>query len=389
MDDKRIAVQARDVLTRRDILKLGSVALGSLTSGGLVGGATLIAGSRSAAAQAAVVNMLAWQGHGGPEEVGPFEKEHGVRVRVTEYADGEQMLALATSATPGTYDVIMADAEYIEMLHKADLLERLDPADFPIDDFWPEFRRFESHWVEDELYAVMLRYGYIGMAYNTEQYSPSDMESYEILWDPKTTGRLGWWDWYLPSMGCISLHNGNRPPYDIDDAAFEAVKQRLFSLAPQGGRFLQVEGVLSSLARGETWVIPGVGDWAALLLQKEGHPIKLAIPKSGGLQWTVSLSIAKGSGNPEMAKKYIQYATSPEGQIRAATLKSHAASIPNVEGWKLMAERMPEWSDRLRHRLDGPNVMDELREGRIFLRDLPVQQGTADWKQAWDQFKTL
>lgn len=376
-------------LKRRDFLKLSSIAFGSLASAGVAGSAGLIGSSRPASAQAGEVNMLAWPGHGVPEMVGPFEEEHGVRVRVKEYVGGDQMLALAMSSPPGTYDVIMSDAEYTHMLYEADMLEPLDAADYPFDDFWPEFRSFPAHWYDDQLYAVMLRFGYIGLAYNAEQLSPEDVESYEILWDESVRGRLGWFDWYLPSMGCVSLHNGNQPPYDIDAAAFEQVKETLFTLAPQTSGFLQFAEVLSTLASGQIWVVPGVGDWVALLLEDDGHPIKSAVPRSGGLQWTESLSIAKGARNPEMAKKFIQYCTSPEGQIRTATLRSYAASVPNREGWKLMAERMPEWADRLRHHVDAPNVMDEFREGRIFLRQLPVQQDIADWNEVWTQFKNI
>jgi spermidine/putrescine transport system substrate-binding protein len=40
------------------------------------------------------------------------------------------------------------------------------------------------------------------------------------------------YDWYLPPMLCLSLYNGNKPPYDINNEQFEKLKKTLFSLKP-------------------------------------------------------------------------------------------------------------------------------------------------------------
>ena len=65
-----------------------------------------------------------------------------------------------------------------------------------------------------------------------------------------------------------------------------------------------------------------------------------------------------------------------------------AAAIPNKEGWKLLAERLPNWADRLRLHMDKHNVMDEYKEGKIFIRKLPKQQSIEDWNEAWTEFKS-
>ena len=235
----------------------------------------------------------------------------------------------------------------------------------------------------------MLRFGYLGLAYNTEKLSAEEVKSYKILWDPKVTGKVGWFDWYLPSMQVLSLYNGNKPPYDISDEAFEKLRETLFSLKPQTAGYFQMADLFSSFANGQAWVVPGIGDWVALLLEDQGKPIKAVVPDEGGLQWTESLSIAKGAQNLDLAKRYIQYATSPEGQVKTATLSSYAAAIPNMEGWKLMAKDKPEWADRLRLRLDQENVMDQFRKGNIFTRKLPVQQPIEAWNETWTEFKNM
>jgi spermidine/putrescine transport system substrate-binding protein len=146
--------------------------------------------------------------------------------------------------------------------------------------------------------------------------------------------------------------------------------------------------VFSHFTNDQMWVSPGIGDWIAQLLQDQGLPIAAAVPKEGGLMWTDSWALAKDSKNPELAKEWIRYVASPQGQIKAATLPAFARNIPNMEGWKLLNEEMPEWAKRLRHRFDERNVVDEYKEGNIFARDLPVQQSIEAWSEIWTEFKS-
>jgi spermidine/putrescine transport system substrate-binding protein len=358
---------------------------------GAVTGATMLAASpfRSALAQNNVLNILTWPGHGDPFAVAQFEEMYNCTVQSREYEGGEQMLGLVNQSPADSFDVIMADAEYVSMLRDGGFIDALDPADYPIDDFFPEFQKFEGHWLDDELYSVMIRFGYIGMAYRTDVLSEDDVRSYSVLWNEKVRGRVGFFDWYLPSMGCISLYEGNSKPFDLDDAALQAVKERMFTLGPQIGGFYGMASMFSMLTNGTAAVIPGIGDWVVDLLKRDGVPVAAVVPKEGGLQWTESLSIASGSKNKELAKAFIQYMSSPEGQVRTARLPAYTAAIPNRKGWELMNEEYPEDAKMLRLTFTERNVMDEYADGLINVRRLPVQQDIGTWNDIWSNFKTI
>lgn len=335
------------------------------------------------------VNLLSWPGHGAQDVIGPFEEATGITVQAKEYTGGEEMIALLQSSPPGTFDVVLSDAEYIHQLQQAGLIDELDPGDYPLEDYWPEFQKFPSHWVDDKLYSVMVDYGFLGMVYNTAKLSREEVDSYAVMWESKVEGKVGMYDWYLPNMMCLSLYEGNRPPHDISDEKFEAVKQSLFSLSGQMSGIGVWSSVFSQLTNEESWVMPGVGAWAALLLENDGVPIKAVVPKEGGLQWTESLSIPSSSQKKDLAVKLIQYLTSPEGQVREATKSAYWASIPNKEGWKLLNETMPEAAERLEHTFDKRNVMDEFKDGKIHIRGVPAQQDIEDWNEAWTEFKNM
>ncbi|MBX6324323.1 MAG: spermidine/putrescine ABC transporter substrate-binding protein, partial [Rhodospirillaceae bacterium] len=351
--------------------------------------AALASGARHGRADEKVLSLLSWPGHAAPEVVGNFEKQNGVKVQAKEYTGGEEMLSLLQSSPPGTFDVILTDAEYVTMLQAAGLIDELDPADYPLQDFWPEFQKFPPHWIDGKLYSLINSFGYLGMVYNTERLTADEVRSYKVMWDAKVKGKVGMYDWYLPNMSCLSMYNGNRPPYDIDKARFEKLKQTLFSLSPQMSGIGPWSSVFSALTNGEAWVMPGVGAWAAILLNKDKVPIKAVIPDEGGVQWTESLSIAATSANKALAVKFLQYRASPQGQIETALKPSYAASMPSLAAWKKLDAENPEAAAVLEHQLDKPNVMDEIKSGKIEIRGLPKQQSIEEWTEAWTEFKNM
>ena len=69
------------------------------------------------------------------------------------------MLALLNSSPPGTFDLVLSDAEYVRMLREANLIQKLDPTAFPMDDFWPQFQKFGGFWNGNDMYAIMTSFG--------------------------------------------------------------------------------------------------------------------------------------------------------------------------------------------------------------------------------------
>ena len=369
-------------LSRRGFMKGAGALAGTAALTGSVAG-------RRASAQEETLTYLSWPGHSDPFIVEPFEAEHGVKVVGKEYVGGEQMLALVNQSPPGTYDVIHSDREYIVQLRDAGFIDKMDPADYPFDDFWPEFQNLEGHWLDGDLYSVMQSFGYLGLVHNTDHLSEADCSSYGVMWEERVTGKVGHFDWYLPTMGCLSLYNGNRDPFNIDDAAFAALRDTTFSLKPQLAGFYGMADVFTSMTNGDAWVMPGIGEWISILLSKGGLPVTTTIPDEGGIQWTESLSIGTGSEKADLARKFIQYIASPEGQWRVATKSSYNASIPNKRGWELLNQNDPESAEMMRHRFDKRNVMDEYKDGKIQLRKTPVQQSIDDWTEVWNEYKNI
>lgn len=344
--------------------------------------------ARRAFAAPTELTMLAWYGHAEPDVVAEFEAENNVKFVPKYYTGGDNMLGLISQSDPGTYDVILSDAEYVQQLNAAGYIEELDPADYNFADYFPEFQQFPGHWQDGKLYSVLTRFGFLGVSYNTDALTEAEAASYDVYWNEKLKGKVGHFDWHLPNLGQMSLASGNATPYDIDAAAWQEVQAKTLGLRSQVGGFFDYGGTFSSLENGQMLAFAGIGDWITGVLQKNGAKVATRIPDEGGLQWTESFSIGKGSTKAELAKKWIQYVTSAKGQVKSANMAAYPALIPSQKGWELLHRELPEEAARQGMVLGKSNVMDMIRSGQIHYRQLPIQQGLDEWNDFWSEYKS-
>ncbi|MEM0987291.1 MAG: extracellular solute-binding protein [Pseudomonadota bacterium] len=341
-------------------------------------------------AQTVELNMLGWYGTAEPDMVGAFEEANNVKFVPKYYAGGDNMLAALAQNPPGTFDIIHTDAEYAKLLIANGLVMDLDPSDYPMDDLLHEdFAKFSGHWGPDgKLYSLISRFGHLGVSYNTDVLSAEEASTYEVFWSPKLTGKVGHFDWHLPSLGQMSLLNGNASPFDIGEDAWDAVQAKTLTLKPQVGGYFDFGGTFSGLKNAEMLAMVGIGDWVTGILERDGAPVSSVVPKEGGIQWTESYSIVATSEKKEMALKYLAYTMSPEGQVKTAQMLAYPGHCVTKAGRAMLNEVDPGEAKRS-GQIDGtaadPIVM--INEGRIHYRDIPVQQSLEDWNDFWSEYK--
>ncbi len=341
-------------------------------------------------AQTVELTMLGWYGTAEPDMVGEFEAANNVKFVPKYYAGGDNMLAALAQNPPGTFDIIHTDAEYATLLVANDLVMELDPENYAFDDLLhDDFKAFPGHWSEDgKLYSLITRFGHLGVSYNKDVITAEEAASYDIFWSPKLTGKVGHFDWHLPTLGQMSLLMGNASPFDIDDAAWAAVQEKTLSLKPQVGGYFDFGGTFSGLKNGEMLAMFGIGDWVTGILERDGAPVSSVVPKEGGIQWTESYSIAATSEKKEMALKYLDYTMSPEGQVKTAQMLGYPGHCVTKAGRKMLNEVDAAEAQRT-GQVDG-DVRDPIaliNDGRISYRDIPVQQSLEDWNDFWSEYK--
>ena len=353
--------------------------------------APLVFTSRKAIAAPTELNMLAWYGHGEPDIVDEFEAKNNVKFKPKYYAGGDNMLALIAQSPPGTYDIILSDAEFVQQLNAAGYIEELNAGDYNFDDFlYDDFKKFPGHWKDGKLYSTMVRFGHLGVSYNRNAVTDEEAKSYKCFWKPSLKGKVGHFDWHLPSLGMMSLYNGNSKPspFDISDAQWKKVQETTMSLRPQVGGYFDYGGTFNSLKNGEMQAMCGIGDWITGVLEKDGAPVASVVPKEGGIQWTESYSIGKGSKNAELVNKFIQYMLTPAGQVRSAQMKAYPGFCITKSG--VAALRQANMAEAKRTgQIEGAanNPITLIKEGRIHYRNIPQQQTLEDWNDFWSEYK--
>jgi spermidine/putrescine transport system substrate-binding protein len=328
----------------------------------------------------AELNILVMPGYEEPQIINEFEKKYDCKINFKIYPSSDEMMALLLSSKKGTFDVVTPDAPYVAKLVKANLIKPLNPKDYPINDFFPRFHRFEQHWIDNKLYAVTSRWGFYGLAYNSKYVDAADMQSYAGLWKEKYKGKIAIFDWYLPNMGCIAKYLGYQKPYDIGTQELTKVADTLYSLKPYVGTIAPTNSdTIQALANANMW-ISIAGEWLQVLLKEQGHPIELSNPKEGGVSWTEALVIMKDSKNPELAKKYCQWILSPEIQARLAWANAFHATVPNMKAVNFMKK-----GDAAMLHMDDGNYLNAVLKN-IAPRKLPADEEA--WKKIWQTFKS-
>ncbi|HEY9646088.1 MAG TPA: hypothetical protein V6C88_06960, partial [Chroococcidiopsis sp.] len=122
-----------------------------------------------AAGGGGTIRVLSWPGYEEKDVVGKFEQDTGIKVEFKNYVGGEQMLQLVSQSPPGTYDSIVADAEYLPKLIALGVIDPLKPEDFPeFKNYVPAYQEMPLFYDQGKMMAMATRYGFYGLAINTD-----------------------------------------------------------------------------------------------------------------------------------------------------------------------------------------------------------------------------
>jgi len=219
---------------------------------------------------------------------------------------------------PGDWDVLVVDQTDTGRLAKMNLLAPLDAKDYPFADIPPEIANPKLTSVDGTLYTVPEKFGYNTVAYNKTAVDPKAMTDINAIWDPKYKGRVAIYDYYVPEIQYVAIALG-KDPSNITEADLPAIKQKLIELKANSAMVGDVTTVQQALASGSVDILVGGGEWVTAGIAKDNPNLDYVIPTQGGIRWQQGLGIFAASKNKDLAKKFVQYIVSPEGQGKLAT----------------------------------------------------------------------
>ncbi len=263
------------------------------------------------------LNVIGWCDITDPELNGPFEEAFDVRINIKTHEDPAVAQTIIEQSAPGDWDVFHTDATLVATHVEAGLLAELDPADFPLDDIFPQVLRRDLHFVDGKLYAVPDVFGWNTVAYNSERVDAEDIASYDIVWNPKYEGRIAVWDFYVQIVQNVGLAMGLAPD-EITMDNLADVEARLLAMKQNVGVIGDIATIQTALATGDADIVLGGGQWIVTGLQEENPALDWIVPEEGGIFYLESVGIVASSEKKELANEYVKYLIGAAGQGRFA-----------------------------------------------------------------------
>ena len=385
MNQKSDGVKKSGGISRREFLRWTSTSVAASVLAGCAPKVVETLTSPTAAVVAEeekILNVLAFSGYEEPGMLDAFTNATGIKVNLKIH-DGtdDEMIALIQTSPPGTWDIMTPTSAYVPNLAKDKQVMELNPADLPMGDYLKPFDKWPTCFYENKMYGLLNRFGYYGLTYNSEQLTAADVQSLDILMDPKLKGKVALFDWFLPNMGVVSKWLGFNPPYRLSADQLAQVKEKLVQLRPQVGLIGSTAQTTQALATGEFWIAIA-GEFVQAGLFMEGHPYLGSVPKEGGVTWDQAVIVLANTLRPQNSIKFLQYVGGPEFQSKLAVARTYYSMVPNRKA----AELLTEEQRKLLNMSDLTNLENN------FLANLSPRErpdNIDEWAQIWDEFKAL
>lgn len=250
-----------------------------------------------------------------------FEQKYGVKIKPVTIYSADALAKLTASNGNAGFDVVQFSGGQEVQAAQNGLLEKVEPSDIPnAAGVFPQ--------AIQEGYAPAYAFDVAGFIYREgTQPAPS---SWDAIADPRFKGKIA-----VPDISntfgvqtLIGLANANGGSMHDVGPGFAALKKAVPNIH---SFFKDAPTMVQLLSRKEINV--GIYDGIyAFLMQKQGIPVRFAVPEEGSLLTKVTMNVVKGSRNRDLAMKFIDMALDPEVQAEFAT---ESGSVPTNKAAKV------------------------------------------------------
>lgn len=314
-------------------------------------------------APGAELNVLAWCDHQDPKTFAPFEKANDVKVNVKSYEGTGTVVSYLQQSAPGEWDVVSIDSVDIIKLARANLLDALNEADYPMAELEHDVFMPESEILDGKRYGISEKYGYNAIAFNSKRVKAEDLKDLRSLLKPEYKGRLAIYDYYFTAIQTAALMDGIKPK-DITIETLPKLTGTLKALKENAKLFGDIPTVQTALATGDVDIVFGGAEFLVAGLGETKPELDWLLPEQGGLRWQSSLGIFATSTRKDLGKKFIQWSLSPEGQALFAQSSCYWGMPANTKATPLI-------SDEAKKRLHWAEQPEYLKRSYAYMATSP------------------
>jgi spermidine/putrescine transport system substrate-binding protein len=272
------------------------------------------------------LNIFNWGDYTNPDLIAKFEKEHNVKVTLTDYDSNDTLLAKVRAGNTG-FDVVVPSDYAVQILLEEGFLAKTEPNKMPnfknIDPRW-----VDVYWDQGRNYSVPWQWGTTNFAVDTAVYG-GDIDTLAILFDPplELQGKIN----MQPEIVEV-IHAGLRylgkPLCNGNPEDLRAVNDLLQKAKPHW-RTIDY-GMIDQMVSGDTAASHG-WNGAAMRVREQRPTVKYAYPKEGVAGWMDNVVVLADAPNMENAKLFQNFIMDPENAALISNFAKYANGIMGSE----------------------------------------------------------
>jgi len=272
-----------------------------------------------AAEQNKELSILTWEGYVPEDMKKDFEKETGIKVQVTYFADNGEAISKMRATGGEGYDLVQPTFNQIADAQKA--FNIYQPIDFSkvkiMANVIPSLAKGtkESTTIDGKQYAIPYTWGTVGLLVNTKKISKNSY-SFMDLYDEKYCGRVTTrHTWFTFAGAAYGMGHDFFGAYK-DEAGYRDLMEKILTFLVSKKKCIKTywttrQEHIDLMESGECWISQG-WDGTGFYLNKKNKDIRFFCPKEGALGWIDTYAISAGAKNLDAAYKWINFMLTPK-----------------------------------------------------------------------------
>ena len=278
------------------------------------------------------LRIFSWGDYFDPETLEEFTEQTGIKVRIIEFDNAEEMVA-SLHSQPDQYDVITIDDHTLSQIKELSLLKGLEAGRLNNLKNIDQKIRAQISEGGDNIHAIPYMSGTTLVAYRKDKI-PDIRKSWSVLFDARYKGRMAMLDEFDDNLAIALVASG----YSMNSTAVSDIKAAKNLLLDQirelGGRIGTYADILEALDSGDIWVAVNYSGESATAAEENSN-IDYFLPEEGPILWIDSLVVSRDSLNVDEAYAFLDFIMRGEIAARNATYLSLAtpnvAAVPHMD----------------------------------------------------------
>lgn len=257
------------------------------------------------------LKILTWKGYAPKALVEKFEKQTGVKVKLT-YSNNEEMIAKLRATRGAGFDLVQPSQDRISSVQaKYKIYKAIDYSKINENQIITSMLNAvkKNTMVKGQSYAVPFNYGTSGLIVNTKM--APNVKDYDALLDKQYSGKITY-RLKRPTLLALAFAKGEDPFSKYSNTKeykkmMQDVSSDLIKAKPYVKTYYANGDALLELLRSKEVYVAMGWDNGGWKLHKENKDIDFIAPKSGALGWIDTFAIPAKAKNEKAAYAWINF----------------------------------------------------------------------------------